>query len=109
MRDINSIALKFLKNKEPLIAENLCSEFKKVLVFIFLMTFFTGLSFGQTQYNSFDICKIIPTSPEAAMLGRFGDIPIGYYTGTADVSIPIYSVKKQALNCRWFYDITIRV
>lgn len=35
----------------------------------------------------------IPTSPEAAMISRFGDIPIGYYTGTAIISIPIYVVK----------------
>lgn len=43
--------------------------------------------------NNFDLKKILPTSPEAAMLGRFGDIPISYYTGTADVSVPMYSFK----------------
>lgn len=36
----------------------------------------------------------IPTSPEAAIIGRFGDIPIGYYTGTANISIPLYSIKE---------------
>jgi hypothetical protein len=36
----------------------------------------------------------IPTSPEAALLGRFGDIPIGYYTGTAGISIPLYTIKE---------------
>jgi len=37
---------------------------------------------------------MLPTSPEAAMLGKFGEIPIGYYTGTADVSIPLYTIKE---------------
>ena len=32
------------------------------------------------------------------MLGRFGDIPIGYYTGTADVSVPLYTIKEAGLD-----------
>ena len=51
------------------------------------------LIFAQTQPNFFDIKKYIPTSPEAAMLGRFGDIPISYYTGTSEISIPLYTIK----------------
>jgi len=39
----------------------------------------------------------IPTSPEAALLGRFGDIPISYYSGTANISIPLYTIKKGSL------------
>lgn len=39
----------------------------------------------------------IPSSPEAALLGRFGDIPIGYYTGTANISIPLYSIKENGV------------
>jgi hypothetical protein len=42
----------------------------------------------------FDVKSLIATSPEAAMLGPFGDIPIGYYTGTADISIPMYTIKE---------------
>jgi hypothetical protein len=49
---------------------------------------------AQATPPKFDIKNLIASSPEAAMLGRFGDIPIGYYTGTADVSIPIYSIKE---------------
>jgi len=40
---------------------------------------------------------MLATSPEAAMLGRFGDIPVGYYTGTADISIPLYTIKEDGL------------
>lgn len=39
----------------------------------------------------------IPTSPEAALLGRFGDVPVGYNTGTASISIPIYAISESGL------------
>ncbi|MGC4023220.1 MAG: hypothetical protein QM734_15385 [Cyclobacteriaceae bacterium] len=45
----------------------------------------------------FDLKSMIPTSPEAAILGRFGEIPIGYYTGTPDISIPLYTIKEGGL------------
>lgn len=42
--------------------------------------------------------KIIPTSPEVASLGKYGDIPVGYQTGTANISIPITSLKQNDIN-----------
>ncbi len=32
-------------------------------------------------------------SPEVANLGSFGSIPVGHYTGTPDVSVPLYTIK----------------
>ncbi|MGG7667008.1 hypothetical protein, partial [Dyadobacter sp. BHUBP1] len=37
--------------------------------------------------------KIVPPSPQAASLTRYVDIPVSYYTGTANISIPIYTVQ----------------
>ncbi|MFT3747572.1 MAG: hypothetical protein QM768_04620 [Agriterribacter sp.] len=34
-----------------------------------------------------------PTSPEAALIGKFGDIPVSNYTGTTDISVPLYSIN----------------
>jgi hypothetical protein len=68
---------------------------RNILSFIFCV--FTYCSLPVTAYTqSADVVPRIniPTSPEAAMLGRFGDIPVGYYTGTADVSVPIYTIKE---------------
>lgn len=64
----------------------------KLLVLIcFLLTNLS--SFGQSATNA-ALPKIIPTSPEVASLGKYGDIPIGYQTGTADISIPLASLKQ---------------
>lgn len=39
------------------------------------------------------VVQIVPVSPTAASLGQFGYIPVGYYTGTADISVPIYEIE----------------
>lgn len=50
-----------------------------------LLLFIPIISKGQIK--TFDI----PT-PNAAELVRFGDIPVSYYTGKADINIPLYSL-----------------
>ena len=66
----------------------------------FLTTIFN--SFGQSTPSAppigFDLKKTLPTSPEVAALGRFGEIPIGSYTGTANISIPLYSVNTGGIS-----------
>jgi len=64
-----------------------------LLIMLALLQVELTLIYAQTQPNFFDIKKYIPTSPEAAMLGRFDDIPISYYTGTSEISIPLYTIK----------------
>jgi YD repeat-containing protein len=59
----------------------------------FVLLFFPNLNFSQSSPKLFDVKSLVPTSPEAGMLGRFGDIPIGYYTGTSNISIPLYTIK----------------
>jgi hypothetical protein len=36
---------------------------------------------------------VLPTSPDAASLGKFGNIPVSYATGIPDISVPIYTIK----------------
>jgi hypothetical protein len=36
-------------------------------------------------------------SPTAASLGKFGDIPISYYTGVPSISIPLFTAKGKTL------------
>ncbi|MBO9692959.1 hypothetical protein [Chryseobacterium sp.] len=67
---------------------------KKTTIAIILLLATLNNASGQTTVNQYDpSVKNVPTSPEVALLGRFGDIPVGHYTGTAEVSIPLYTLK----------------
>lgn len=73
---------------------------KKVLIAIILLAnihniFGQNNAGNQSQFNPGK--SSVPTSPEVALLGRFGDIPVGHYTGTASVSVPLYNLKVDHL------------
>jgi hypothetical protein len=53
---------------------------------------------GQNSDADFKMPEIVPVSPEAKGLGKFGDVPVGTYTGTPSISIPIYTVKVGKLS-----------
>ncbi len=36
---------------------------------------------------------VLPTTPNAASLKKFGNLPVDHYTGTANISIPIYEIN----------------
>jgi hypothetical protein len=38
--------------------------------------------------------KVIPLAPNAAALAKYGEIPVSYHTGTANVSIPLYTLQS---------------
>lgn len=40
----------------------------------------------------------VPPSPTSASLGKYGDVPVGLYTGVPEISIPIYTVKEGNLS-----------
>lgn len=50
---------------------------------------------GLCQYPS--LPTIIPPSPAAQALMRYGEIPVDYSTGVPNISIPIYTVKGKKL------------
>src|SRR5215813_1858006 len=50
------------------------------------------------QSNSPFTPKVIPPSPNAASLGKFGDIPVSPYTGTTDISIPLYTIEAKGVS-----------
>ena len=47
-----------------------------------------NLSVGQ------ELPQITPPSPNAASLGQYGDIPVSYYTGVPNISIPLYTINS---------------
>lgn len=66
-----------------------------------LFVFFLGVNWvlGQrTETGSPYLPNIIPPSPNAASLGKYGDIPVGIYTGIPSISIPIYTINSRGEN-----------
>ena len=68
------------------------------LFFLLFICFHALYTSAQSSNNSFKAPDIIPRSPEAASLGRYGEIPVGEYTGAADISIPLHVVKGGKLS-----------
>lgn len=59
------------------------------LIFVLVLTTFEK---GYAQSDSY-VPKVIPPSPDAAALGKYGEIPVGKYTGSASITVPIYTIK----------------
>ncbi|MEM6801924.1 MAG: hypothetical protein AAF696_11010 [Bacteroidota bacterium] len=49
----------------------------------------------QTQHL---LPQILPPSPTAASLGEYGEVPVGYYTGVPNISIPLYQAAGRQLS-----------
>jgi len=48
-------------------------------------------TFLQKQVN-------IPNTPEAASLGKYGDVQVNYYTGAINLGIPVYTIKGRDIS-----------
>lgn len=66
-------------------------------LFILFLCFLSYKNFLYAQSN-IDMPKVVPTSPTAASLGMYGNIPISLYTGLPNISIPIWNLKGRELN-----------
>lgn len=73
-------------------------------IFIFLLIFFShfsqicpaqvpasfGIDIARTEFKA---KQIVSPAPEAAQLGKYGNVPISLFTGTPTISIPIFEIK----------------
>ena len=74
---------------------------KDTLRFLYCIVFvFVSMeTFAQTDDNpSKYLPNIIPPSPEAYKLGTYGNTPIGLFTGSPNVKIPLLSFRTKNLN-----------
>lgn len=55
-----------------------------------------SLMHAQSSANPY-IPNVIPPSPNAAALMKFTDVPVSPYTGTADVTVPIYTIQAKGI------------
>lgn len=46
-----------------------------------------------TAQNNITPVPLYPPSPNTLNLGRYGEVPVGYYNGTASISIPFNSIQ----------------
>jgi hypothetical protein len=67
---------------------------KILLLFVLLLNY---MSLGQNQNTAYSP-KIIPPSPNAAALGKFGNVPVSIYTGIPQINIPIYTLTSRKIS-----------
>lgn len=48
---------------------------------------------GLPNINSVPKIELLPPTPQAASLGKYGQVPVSYQTGVPNISIPIYEIK----------------
>ena len=66
---------------------------------LFVQISFHSDLFGQFAENGSPLkISVIPPSPEAASLGKYGENGVGYYTGVPEISIPIANVQGLRLS-----------
>ena len=59
--------------------------------FVALYCLFSSV-YAQETFN------IIPPSPTAAALGKYGDIPVNTYTGIPSIDIPLYEIRSRDIS-----------
>jgi len=47
--------------------------------------------------TSLQASQAVPPSPQAASLGRFGNVSVNYYSGSPGIEVPVYSLSGQTL------------
>jgi YD repeat-containing protein len=72
----------------------------------FKKIFFSALLFAgmheikaqtQSETGGQFTAPVLPMMPNAAALAKFVDIPVSYYTGTPQISVPLYEIKTPSL------------
>lgn len=62
---------------------------KKIIIFIFVL----NIQFALSQTVPYSATE----TPNTASLGVYGDIPVGYFTGVPNISIPIYTLESGSI------------
>ncbi|MEL7422095.1 MAG: hypothetical protein AAFN81_03840, partial [Bacteroidota bacterium] len=62
----------------------------------FLLTICTLFQVTHAQSNTVEVNA--PPAPEAAAFGKFGDIPVGEFTGSAQINVPIYNLAHRGFS-----------
>jgi len=66
---------------------------KRHLLFLFFFTLFISKNV-RSQDGAPKLISQTPVSPNSASLGKYGEVPVGLYTGVPNISIPFYEVNS---------------
>lgn len=55
------------------------------------------LGFSQNEASPYDLPTIIPSSPEVSSILRYSEVPVSYYNGVPNISVPIYTLQGREL------------
>jgi hypothetical protein len=64
-----------------------------IIIFAWSSTAQEGFALSPAQLQS-----VIPIPPNAASLAKYGDMPVGHYTGVPNIDVPIYVIKSGSLS-----------
>lgn len=81
--------------KRPAVAKPM--KFGKILFIGLLVQLITFLSYAQSDPTPNPYTNVSITSPTAASMVKYADIPVGYHTGIPEITIPIYTVTEGPL------------
>ncbi len=71
---------------------------KRILFFcIVTILLERDISYAQVDANLDQLRTVIPPSPNTSSLGKFGEWPVGLFTGIPSINIPIYEVKGRSI------------
>jgi len=68
---------------------------------LFFLGYLINCQLSSAQTTTPHLTTVIPPSPDVQAMQKYGDIPVGYYTGTPNISIPLYTIKS--------HDITLPI
>ncbi|CAN5438544.1 hypothetical protein BH09BAC3_BH09BAC3_35950 [soil metagenome] len=71
---------------------------KGITLVCLLLTFYFGCRAQDFTSQLNKLTNVIPPSPDAASLGKYGEWPVGLYTGVPQISIPIYELKGRSIS-----------
>src|SRR5688572_5624468 len=67
---------------------------RKLLQLLIWLSISTNGVLQAQNNNSNQLPRLIPPSPNSVAMQRYGDIPVGLYTGTPNISIPLFEAKS---------------
>lgn len=92
----NQILVLFSKREISFKTSNNEVLLRKYLLMCLLMANCQFL-FCQTELSN-HLYNVVPPSPNAASLGKYGEYPVSYYTGTVNINIPIWNIQDKGFS-----------